>query len=164
MTKSSRHCDFQLKISKNGNNETFRGGMKMANFDDFKQKTTEAAEYIAARSINLAKAAAEKTKLIAKISRIKAEIITEKDSVRRAYLELGKLYYMNFRDDAAPTLAAACDKISASLAEIMIKKAQIEECKAELKNSDKSQLNDEPAEVWPDTEEIECCAKTDDET
>ena len=128
----------------------------MANFDEIKQKTGETAEHIAAKSIKLAKTAAEKTKLVARISKLNADVISEKDALRRAYLDLGKLYYEKFKNDPDESLAEGCRKIASSLAVIAQCRTEIDECKDALKGAkDKA---DEPEES------CECCCEASDET
>ena len=105
----------------------------MANFDEIKQKTEETAEHIAAKSIELAKSAAEKTKLVARISKLNADVISEKDALRRAYLDLGKLYYEKFKDEPDETVAENCRRIASSLAVISQCREEIDQCKAALK-------------------------------
>ena len=128
----------------------------MANFDEFKQKTGETAEHIAAKSIELAKTAAEKTKLVARISKLNADVISEKDALRRAYLDLGKLYYEKFGSDPDASVADDCRKIASSLAVIAQCREEIDQCKAALKG-DKSKA-DEPEET------CECCCDSEEET
>ena len=105
----------------------------MANFDEIRQRTGETAEHIAAKSIELAKTAAEKTKLVARISKLNADVISEKDALRKAYSDLGKLYYKTFKDAPDETLADECRRIASSLAVIAQCRDEIEQCKAALK-------------------------------
>ena len=105
----------------------------MANFDEIRQRTGETAEHIAAKSIELAKTAAEKTKLVARISKLNADVISEKDALRRAYSDLGKLYYKTFKDAPDETMADECRRIASSLAVIAQCRDEIEQCKAALK-------------------------------
>lgn len=128
----------------------------MANFDDIRQKTGETAEHIAAKSIELAKTAAEKTKLVARISKLKTDVISERDALRRAYLELGKLYYEKFKDDPDEAVADNCRKIASSLAVIAQCKDEIAQCKAALKG-DKDKTEDA-------AEPCECCCEASEET
>ena len=119
----------------------------MPSFEEFKQRTGETAEYIAAKSIELAKAAAEKTRLLARISKLNADIITEKDAMRRAYINLGKLYYENYKDGPDDIMVNDCERISTAIAMIADCKAEIEECKAEFRCSADGETADEkPAE------------------
>lgn len=126
----------------------------MANFENFKQKTTETAEYIAAKSIELARLAAEKTKLVARISKLNADILTEKEAARKAYMELGKLYYEAHKNDAEPEMAANCARITEANAAIADHRAEISMCKSEFCNKEKKE--DETVD------EAECCCDADE--
>ena len=100
-----------------------------ANFDGFKQKTGEAAEFVAAKSVQFAKFAAGKTKILAKSAKLNTEIMSEKDAVRRAQMELGKLYYETFKDEPHEPLAETCRRITNSLELIHAKREQLEALK-----------------------------------
>ncbi|NMA25081.1 MAG: hypothetical protein GX936_05370 [Clostridiales bacterium] len=65
----------------------------MTNFEDLVQKAKDTMETIADKSIELYKAAEEKTKLLAKMTKLGAEITMEKGNVRKLYREIGKKYY-----------------------------------------------------------------------
>ena len=136
----------------------------MANFDEIKQKTEETAEHIAAKSIELARSAAEKTKLVARISKLNADVISEKDALRRAYLDLGKLYYEKFKDEPDDVLADNCRRIASSLAVISQCRDEIDQCKAALKG-DKAEESEECCEsACPDPENAgETSEQTDEE-
>lgn len=105
----------------------------MANFEEIRQRTGETAEHIAAKSIELAKTAAEKTKLVARISKLNADVISEKDALRKAYSDLGKLYYKTFKDAPDESMAEECRRIASSLAVIAQCRDEIEQCKAALR-------------------------------
>lgn len=105
----------------------------MTNFDEIKQRTGETAEYIAAKSIEIARTAAEKTRLVARISKLNADVITEKEALRRAYIDLGKKYYKYFRENPNELLKDNCREIASSIAVITQCRAEIDECKQSLK-------------------------------
>jgi len=135
----------------------------MANFDEIKQKTGETAEHIAAKSIELAKTAAEKTKLVARISKLKTDVISERDALRRSYLELGKLYYEKFKDDPDEAVADNCRKIASSLAVIAQCKDEIGQCKAVLKGDKDKSGKAEPCECCcEDGGEAENCGQSEE--
>lgn len=115
----------------------------MANFEEIRQRTGETAEHIAAKSIELAKTAAEKTKLVARISKLNADVISEKDALRKAYSDLGKLYYKTFKDAPDESMAEECRRIASSLAVIAQCRDEIEQCKAALRG-EKGEAETEP--------------------
>ena len=78
--------------------------------------------------------AAEKTKQLATIAKANAAILAEENKIKKAQLELGKLYYKDFALDEEPDEAEYlpwCDKITESLKVIEEMKATIEAFKAE---------------------------------
>lgn len=111
----------------------------MARFDEFKKSVGEAAEMLAEKAAGIAKVAAEKTKELAKIGKLNAEILAQKDDIRKAYQEIGKLYYEYFQVDPHEPMKAACEKIDAAMAIIADKQAEIEVLKAENPGEDFSE-------------------------
>lgn len=115
----------------------------MAKFDEIKKSVGEAAEMLAEKAAGLAKVAAEKTKdaaekakELAKIGKLNAEILAQKDDIRKAYQEIGKLYYEYFQVDPHEPMKAACEKIDTAMAIIADKQAEIEVLKAENPDED----------------------------
>jgi FtsZ-binding cell division protein ZapB len=103
----------------------------MANFEELKQKAKDTMETIADKSVELYKAAEEKTKLFAKITKLGAEITLEKGTLRKLYREIGKKYYELHKSAPEDDLAQTCAEVTSSLDTITAKQKQIEE----LKNS-----------------------------
>lgn len=114
----------------------------MTNFDEFKQKAKDTAGTIADKSVEFYKIAEEKTKIIAKVTKLRTEIALEKNTIRKRYLEIGKKYYELFKDAPAEELNNACVEITAALERIETKKRQIDA----VKNSDADE-SDEDVEV-----------------
>lgn len=78
--------------------------------------------------------AAKKTKMLALIAKYKVQIASEQEKIRKAYQELGRIYYKDFATDEEPDEAEYqpwCDKISTSFRRINQLKREIEEAKAE---------------------------------
>jgi hypothetical protein len=128
--------------------------VKMANFDEFKKNAAKKAGIFAGRAAKLARAAAEKTKVTAKIGKLNAEILAEKDAIRKASQELGKIYYEYFKVDPHEPMKEACARIDAAYAAIAAKRAEIEELKAEAPGLDIE------IEIERDTEEPCSCGET----
>ena len=99
----------------------------MAIIDDLKVKAVE-----------LTQAGVAKSKQLAEIARLQLANAGENDSIRKAYLELGKLYYAErgMAPDAGYT--ALCEKITAAKINIEENKARIAQIKEEgaLKDSE----------------------------
>lgn len=90
----------------------------MGFFDALKSKATDLAQTGVAQS-----------KRLAEIAKLKAANLTEEDNIKKAYIELGKLYYAE--KSAAPegAYAAACEKITAAKAAIEANNDRIAELK-----------------------------------
>ena len=76
-------------------------------FDSLKDKATD-----------LAQAGVAQSRRLAEIAKLKMANMSEEDAIKKAYLEIGKLYYAE--QGAAPdgAYAAACERITASKAAI----------------------------------------------
>lgn len=84
------------------------------------------------RAVDLAQAGVAQSKRLAEIAKLKMANVSEEDTIKRAYIEIGKLYYAE--QGAAPdgAYAAACERITAARAAIETNKERI----AELKQPD----------------------------
>ena len=100
----------------------------MGIFDNFKEKATD-----------LAQAGVAQSKRLAEIAKLKTANMGEEDTIKKAYIELGKLYYAE--KGAAPegSYAAACEKITAARAAIETNNDRI----AQLKNSSDEEVEAE---------------------
>ncbi len=99
----------------------------MSNFEELKQRAKDAVESIADKSIELYKATEEKTKLLAKTTKISAEITMEKGALRRLYREIGQKYYEAHKEAPEPSLEQLCTEVTTTLARISAKQREIEE-------------------------------------
>ena len=83
------------------------------------------------RATDLAQAGVAQSRRLAEIAKLKMANMSEEDAIKKAYLEIGKLYYAE--QGAAPdgAYAAACERITASKATIETNNERI----AELKQS-----------------------------
>ena len=112
----------------------------MGFFDNFKEKATD-----------LMQAGAAQSKRLAEIAKLKVSNMGEEDTIKRAYIEIGKLYYAE--KGAAPEGAyvAACEKITAARAAIETNNDRI----AELKASGAEEEPGEEAAVQAEAEQAE---------
>ena len=101
----------------------------MANMDDLKKKAKDALDTIADVSAEAYKMAEEKAKVVAKWTKLNAEIAREKAHVRRLEGEIGKKYYELHKDDAEDDLKFGCEGITAALDLIAANKSELEEMK-----------------------------------
>lgn len=121
----------------------------MADFNDIKEKVLNTLEMVADSTKELAGKAADKAKSTARIAKLSMEINSEKDTIKKAYLEIGKLYYEMNRDDPDGFFAQLCDEVTVANAEIAAKEAEI----AELKENGIGGAEEKDVEV----EFTECC-------
>ena len=82
------------------------------------------------KATDLAQAGVAQSKRLAEIAKLKVSNMGEEDTIKRAYIEIGKLYYAE--KGAAPEGAyvAACEKITAARAAIETNNDRIAELKA----------------------------------
>lgn len=103
-----------------------------------------------------------KSSQLAEMAKLQVNIATEQDNIKKIYMELGKYYYENYKDNPAPPLADACKKISLSQNIIGAHNLRIKE----LRNPDviltKEGVPDDviEAEVFSETYEADICSDT----
>ena len=90
----------------------------MGFFDNFKEKATD-----------LVQAGAAQSKRLAEIAKLKTANMAEEDAIKKAYLELGKLYYAEKGATPDAAYAASCEKITASRAAIETNNERLAELK-----------------------------------
>ena len=95
----------------------------MGFFDNLKGKATD-----------LAQAGVAQSKRLGEIAKLKASNLGEEDTIKKAYMEIGKLYYAEMGHAPEGAYAAACEKITAAKAAIEANNERI----AELKTADDS--------------------------
>lgn len=106
-------------------------------FDTLKDKATD-----------LAQAGVAQSKRLAEIAKLKMANMAEEDAIKKAYIEIGKLYYAEQGASPDGAFVAACERITASKAAIETNNERI----AELK---------QPGDPEPEVEaEIEAVAET----
>ena len=111
----------------------------MGFFDNFKEKATD-----------LAQAGVAQSKRLAEIAKLKTANMGEEDTIKKAYIELGKLYYAEKGAAPEAAYAASCEKITAAKAAIEANNDRI----AELKSS-----ADDEVEVVAQVEPVERAAE-----
>ena len=90
----------------------------MGFFDNFKEKATD-----------LVQAGAAQSKRLAEIAKLKTTNMAEEDAIKKAYIELGKLYYAEKGATPDAAYAASCEKITASRAAIETNNERLAELK-----------------------------------
>ena len=99
-------------------------------FEDIMGKVGDLAQAGAAKVGNLAQAGAVKAKEIAEITKLKVNNAAEADSIRKAFTELGKLYYAEHGAAPEEAFAALCEKVTASKEKIEYNKQKIADIRA----------------------------------
>ena len=81
------------------------------------------------RAVDLAQAGVAQSKRLAEIARLKMDNMSQQDAVKKAYIEIGKLYYAERGLSPDGAYAAACERITAARAAMESNKARIDELK-----------------------------------
>lgn len=115
----------------------------MAFFDELKDKT-----------IDLAQAGVAKSKQLMEIAKLNMANAAEEDAIKKAYVEIGKLYYAERGMAPEAAYVALCGKITQAKINIEENKARIAEVKSQgdIKDAD---VNPVVTDVPP--EEPGCC-------
>ena len=111
----------------------------MAFFDNLKEKATD-----------LAQAGVAQSKRLGEIAKLKASNLGEEDAIKKAYIEIGKLYYAEKCAQPEEGYAAACEKITAAKAAIETNNARI----AELKEPGDEAAEEPAVEVVAEAEAV----------
>lgn len=103
----------------------------MTNFDDFKQLAKDTMDTIADKSIEFYRIAEEKTKLLAKKTKLTAEITFEKGNIRKSYREIGNKYYDMNKEAPDDAFAQPVAEVTAAFERIAVKQELLDALKAD---------------------------------
>ena len=101
----------------------------MANYDDFKKKAKDAFDTFADASVDAYKVAEEKTRVLAKKTKLRAGIVNDKATIRRLSVELGTKYHSKYKGDENAEFSQLCEEITCAHDRIAAKEAEIEDLK-----------------------------------
>ena len=93
--------------------------MALFDFDSLKDKAKD-----------LAQTGVSKSKQLGEIAKLNLANVAEEDAIKKAYIEIGKLYYAERGMAPEPAYAALCEKITAAKVNIEENKNKVEELKA----------------------------------
>jgi len=124
------------------------------NFNDIKEKVKETIDVVADTTRDVAVKTADKAKNVSRIAKLSLEISGEKDTIKKAYAEIGKLYYETHKDDPDGFFAQLCDEINLANKSIQEKEAEIIELKT-ASETDGIEVEFEVV-VAKDEEQAEC--------
>lgn len=113
----------------------------MGFFDTLKEKATD-----------LAQAGVAQSKRVAEIAKLKTANLGEEDNIKKAYVEIGKLYYAEKGLAPEGAYAAACEKITAAKAAIEANNDRIAELKLDNDNTDATVVAEAQAVVVDDAD------------
>lgn len=100
---------------------------------DMSKNAGKAAGKAARGAKRFAVSAARATQRVSRIARLRLDIASEKETIRRLYSEIGRLYYEAHRDDPEGFFVHLFQTIDASMDSIEEKKAEIAVLRAETK-------------------------------
>ena len=93
----------------------------MGFFDNLMEKATDIAQTGVAKS-----------KQLAEIAKLKTSNMAEEDTIKKAYVEIGKLYYAEKGQSPEGPYAAACERITAARAAVEANNDRIAQLKSDL--------------------------------
>ena len=117
----------------------------MAFFDELKE-----------RAVDLGRAGVAKSKQLAEIGKLNLSSAGEEDAIKKAYIEIGKLYYAERGMAPETAYVALCEKITAAKQRLEENKAKI----AEIKRA--GNINDDDVSAY--TCDCDCGCGCEDET
>lgn len=101
----------------------------MKDFSEIKNVVLSSIGKAADAGKGLANKAADKAKSGARIAKLTVEIAGEKENMKKAYMEIGKLYYDTHKDDPEGFFIQLCDEVALAQKNIAEKEAEIDELK-----------------------------------
>ena len=98
------------------------------------------------RAMDLGRAGVAKSKQLAEITKLSLNNASEEDAIKKAYVEIGKLYYAERGMAPEAAYVALCERITAAKVNIEENKNRIAELKAEGNVSDADIPHVEPVD------------------
>ena len=84
----------------------------MADINELKDVFFNTLGTVAGKTRGFAEKAADKAKDVARIAKLNMELTAEKDTIEKAYLEIGKLYYETHKNAPDGFFVQLCDEIA----------------------------------------------------
>lgn len=120
-------------------------------------KAKELTETGVAKAKELADTGAAKAKELTEIGKLKVQNSTEQEAIRKAYSDLGKLYYAERGSAPEAAYADLCQRITDALARVSYNNERIADIKAA------GQMTDEEVDDVMPEEEPSCCGEEPEE-
>lgn len=102
----------------------------MTDFNDIKGAVLNTLGTVAEKTKSIAGKAADKAKDVTKLAKLNLELNSEKDTIQKAYTEIGKLYYETHRNAPDSFFVQLCDEITLASENAARLQVEIEEIKA----------------------------------
>ena len=129
----------------------------MTDMNDFKERVGKTFENVAEKTKVFAGIAADKAKAMTRVAKLTLEINGEKDAMKKAYIEIGKLYYEKHRGDPDGFFVQLCDEVTMAMESIAAKEAEIAALKAEISDFGGGDDVDVEFETVVSKDEDDCC-------
>lgn len=110
--------------------------MAKIDFSEIRDRMMGTLDNVADKARDFASVATDKAKQAARIAKLSTEISSERDNMRKVYVEIGKLYYANHKDDEEGLFAQLCEEVTLAKESIAVREAEIAELKRTIRSSD----------------------------
>ena len=132
----------------------------MADMNELKGAFLNTLGTVAGKTRGFAEKAADKAKDVARIAKLNMELSAEKDTIEKAYLEIGKLYYETRKNSPDGFFVQLCDEITLANENISKILEELDDLKAGV--GGKSDIEVEFTEVYTDSaEEVKVATEED---
>jgi hypothetical protein len=101
-------------------------------FNEIMDKVRDTIGTVADKTKDIAGVVADKAKDTTRIAKLNFEISSERDTIKKAYIEIGKIYYESHKDNPDVFFAQLCSEIDLALERIRDKEAEIATLKAQV--------------------------------
>ena len=104
----------------------------MSEFNELKGAILNTLGTVAGKTRGFAEKAADKAKDVANIAKLNMDLSSEKDTIEKAYLEIGKLYYETRKNSPDGFYVQLCDEITLANQNIMKILSELDDLKSGL--------------------------------
>lgn len=105
----------------------------MADFKEIKDAFSGTFNLVAEKTKELAGMAYDKAKIASRITKLNLSMNSEKDTIQKAYVEIGKLYYDTHKSNPEGFFVQLCDEITLAKDNLDNLRQQVNNLKAEMK-------------------------------
>ena len=131
-------------------------------YESLKDKAVVFAQSGVTKARELTDAGVAKAKELAEIGKLKMQNSTEQEAIRKAYSELGKVYYAERGSAPEAAYTDLCQRITDALARISYNNERIADIKAAGRLSDSEVEEAEPVDDAEAAPEEPCCCGGDE--